>query len=204
MRRRFKASVAAGAFLLAPFLAQAQGGSVYEIRPSPQGRFALAVFKTGIWSGKKHLFLFQKYAGSVRLDPASPENSTVQLSLEGASAVCQDTWISPSDLQNIQNKAFEMMDVAKHPRLVFSSERIVAGGFNRFQVQGSLSIRGIARPAVVTVVMVRQDEETLLFNGSAEVRLKDYGLRPPSAALGLIGTGDQMHLEFVLRGTKVR
>ena len=196
--------MAAGAFLLAPLLAQGQGASVYEIRPSPQDRFALEVYKTGIWSGKKHLFLFQKCAGSVRLDPASPENSTVQLSIEGASAVCQDTWVSPSDLQSIQNKAFEMMDVARQHQLVFSSERIVAGGSNRFQVQGSLSIRGIARPAVVTVVMVRQDEETLVFNGSAEVRLKDYGLKPPSAALGLIGTADGMQLEFALRGTKVR
>jgi hypothetical protein len=34
--------------------------------------------------------------------------------------------------------------------------------------------------------------------------LKDYGLKPPSAALGLIGTADEMHLEFALRGTKVR
>jgi polyisoprenoid-binding protein YceI len=195
--------VAAGAFLLAPFLAHGQGAAVYEIRPSPQGRFALEVFKTGIWSGKKHLFLFQKYAGSVRFDPASPELSTVQLSIEGASAVCQDTWVGPSDLQSIQNKAFEMMDVAKHPQLVFSSERIVAVGSNRFQVQGSLSMRGIARPAVVTVVMIRQDDATLLFSGSAEVRLKDYGLKPPSAALGLIGTADQMHLEFALRALAV-
>ena len=140
----------------------------------------------------------------MRLDPASPENSTVQLSIKGASAVCQDTWVSPSDLQSIQKKAFEMMEVARHPQLVFSSERVVAGGSDRVQVQGSLSVRGIARPAVATVVMVRQDEETLLFNGSAEVRLKDYGLKPPSAALGLIGTADGMHLEFTLRGTKIR
>jgi polyisoprenoid-binding protein YceI len=196
--------VAAGALLLAPLLAQGQGASVYEVRPSPQGRFALEVSKTGIWSGKKHLFLFQKYAGTVRFDPASPENSTVQLTIEGGSAVCQDTWVSPSDLRNVQNKALEMMDVAKHPQLVFSSERIVALGSNRFQVHGSLGIRGIAKPAVVMVLMVRQDDETLLFNGSAEVRLKDYGLKPPSAALGLIGTADEMHLEFALRGTRVR
>ena len=176
---------------------------MYEIRPSPQSRFALEVLKTGIWSGKKHVFVFEKYSGSVRFDPASPENSTVQLSLEGASAVCQDTWVSPSDLQSIQKKAFEMMDVAKHPQLVFSSERIVTGGANRFQVHGSLSIRGIAKPAVVTVAMVRQDDGTLLFNGSAEVRLKDYGLKPPSAALGLIGTADEMHLEFALRALAV-
>jgi polyisoprenoid-binding protein YceI len=204
LRSRFQASVMAGALLLAPLLAQGQGASVYEVRPFPQGRVALEVLKTGIWSGKKHLFLFQKYAGTVRFDPASPENSTVQLTIEGGSAVCQDTWVSSSDLRSIQNKAWELMDVARHPQLVFSSERIVAFGSNRFQVHGFLVIRAIAKPAVVTVVMVRQDEETLLFNGGAEVRLKDYGLKAPNAALGLIGTADEMHLEFALRGTRVR
>ena len=204
MRGLFKAGVAAGALVLAPLLAQGQRAETYRIRPSPQGRFALEVFKTGIWSGKKHLFLFQKYAGSVRFDPAWPENSTVRLTIEGASAVREDTWVSSSDLRIIQNKALDMMDVAEHPQLVFSSERILALGSNRFQVHGSLSIRGVVRPAVVTVSMVRQDEETLLLNGSAEVRLKDYGLKPPSAALRLIGTADGMHLEFAWLAHRLR
>ena len=34
--------------------------------------------------------------------------------------------------------------------------------------------------------------------GRAVVRLKDYALKPPSAALGTIGTKNEMTVEFLL------
>jgi polyisoprenoid-binding protein YceI len=201
---RQRESLAVAALLLTPLFAHGQEASVYEIRPSPEGRFALEVFKTGLWKGRKHLFLFGDYRGSLRLDLASPWNSTVQFTVEGASAACQDTWVGPSDLRNIQSKAFEMMDVASYPRLVFSSRRIVPLGLNRYEVQGSLEIGGRARPVTVNVTLSKQEPDVLMFNGSAEVRLNDYGLKPPSAALGLIGTQNEMDLEFALRANKVQ
>ena len=204
MRRRHWTSLAAGTFLLSPLCVQSRGASAYEIHPSPQSRFALEVFKTGLWEGRKHLFLFQNYAGTLSFDLASPENAAMHLTLEAASAVCQDTWVSQSDLKKIQNQAFTMMDVANHPQLVFSSQRIVPLGADRYKVEGSLDIRGIAKPVTVNVTMSRQDDGTLVFNGAAEVRMKDYGLKPPSAALGLIGTKDEMKVTFLLRATVVQ
>jgi hypothetical protein len=35
-------------------------------------------------------------------------------------------------------------------------------------------------------------------SGHAVVRLKDYGLKPPTAALGTIGTKNEMTVEFSL------
>lgn len=186
------------AILLAPALAQAQETAVYELGPSPQGRFALEVFKSGLWDGKKHLFLFTSYRGTLRYDHAVPENSRVELTVEGASAACQDTWVSPSDLRKVQAKALEMMDVTKHPRLLFTSQRIVPLGGDRFRVEGLLVIGGISKPVSVDVKLAGQSGEVLTFQGSAEVRLKDYGLKPPGAALGLIGTKNEMSLEFML------
>jgi polyisoprenoid-binding protein YceI len=192
------------ALLLAPALAETQETTVYEFAPSPQGRFALEVFKSGIWNGKKHLFLFTNYRGSLRYDRAAPENSRVELKVEGTSAACQDTWVSPSDLQKVQAKALEMMDVAKHPQLLFTSQRIVPLGGDRFRVDGLLNIRGISKPVSVDVTLSGQDGEVLTFKGSAEVRLQDYGLKPPGAALGLIGTKNEMNLEFVLLARRAK
>ena len=36
------------------------------------------------------------------------------------------------------------------------------------------------------------------FRGDARIRLTDYGLKPPTAALGLVGTKDDMDFNFVL------
>jgi len=204
MRSRPAITAVVAAMLLVPWFAGGQNASVYEIRPSPEGRFALEVYKTGVWKGRKHLFLFRDYRGTIHFDPASPENSTVQLMIDGASAVCQDTWVSPSDLKTIQSKAFEMMNLAGHPQLVFSSRRIVPRDGGWYMIQGSLEIGGNSQPVTVNVKLARQPPDALLFGGNAEVRLKDYGLKPPSAALGLIGTRSEMNVEFALRATKVR
>jgi polyisoprenoid-binding protein YceI len=195
---------AVSALLLIPALAQSQETAVYEIGPSPQGRFALEVFKTGIWNGKKHLFLFANYHGTVRYDRAAPENSRVELTVEGASAACQDTWISPSDLQKVQAKALEMMDVVKHPQISFTSQRIVLLGGDRFRVEGLLNIRGIPKPVSVDVRLAGQDGGALTFKGSAEVQLLDYGLKPPGAALVMIGTKNEMSLEFALPARRAK
>jgi hypothetical protein len=42
------------------------------------------------------------------------------------------------------------------------------------------------------------------FTGSATVRITDFGLKPPSAALGVIGTKDEMTFSFVLRAAASR
>jgi polyisoprenoid-binding protein YceI len=191
-------------FLLVPALAQTQETITYEVRPSPEGRFALEVFKSGIWNGKKHVFLFKDYRGVVQFDRATPENSRVEASVEGASAECQDTWESPSDLKKVQDKALEMMDVAKHPQLLFTSQRIVPLGGDRFKVEGQLTIRGIAKPVSVDVTLAEKDGGVLAFKGTAEVLMKDYGLKPPSAALGTIGTKNEMHIEFALLAWRTR
>jgi hypothetical protein len=39
-----------------------------------------------------------------------------------------------------------------------------------------------------------------VLSGSAIVKLSDYRLRPPWAALGAIGTKDEMRVEFKLLG----
>jgi len=198
LAKRAKMRWAVWALLLVPDLAPAQETTVYEFGPSSQGRFALEVFKSGLWDGKKHLFLFASYRGTLRYDRAVPENSRVELTVETASAACQDTWVSPSDLQKVQAKALEMMGAAKHPQLLFTSQRIVPLGGDRFQVQGLLNIKGIPKPVSVDVRLSGQDSEVLTAKGSAQVRLQDYGLKPPGAALGLIGTKNEMNLEFVL------
>ena len=40
------------------------------------------------------------------------------------------------------------------------------------------------------------DPAKLRLRGNAKIHLKDYGLKPPSALLGAIGTKEEMSLEF--------
>lgn len=177
----------------------------YRIQPAPGDRFALEVYKTGLLSGKKHLFLFERYTGNLLYDPDSPRNSRVEVRIEGVSAVCQDTWVKPKDLKKILDTALhEMMDVEKHPELSFSSTGVLPKGEDQSDVQGLLTIRGIAKPASVSVTTKRLKDDAFSFNGTARVKLKDYGLKPPSAALGAVGTKNEMTVSFVLTARRIK
>jgi polyisoprenoid-binding protein YceI len=173
--------------------------AAYEIRPAQGARFVLTVEKTGLLRGKKHQFVFEDYRGTLHYDSDSPEHSRVDLSIRSASAVCMDKWVSQKDLKKIQAYALDdMLAAEKYPELHFSSAGVVRKGENTFEVAGTLTIRGIAKPTTVMVELGRDSSRISSLSGHAVVRLKDYGLKPPTAALGTIGTKNEMTVEFSL------
>lgn len=173
--------------------------TVYELKATSGSRFALTVEKTGLLSGKKHLFLFDRYQGMLVYDPETPERSRVELTIDAGSAVCKDSWVSRNDLKKIQDYALhDMLAVEKYPELRFRSTSVVRKSENSFQVAGMLAIRGIENPVTVSVTVDNQRGPLASLAGQAVVRLKDYGLKPPSAALGAIGTKNEMTVEFLL------
>ena len=167
-----------------------------RVAPGPGTHFTLEVEKTGLMmSGKKHVFLFERYSGILQLDQANPEKSSIQLDIEARSAVVKDDWVSAKDAKKIADYAqMEMMNSAKFPLLKFVSTTIAARGNGVYDVQGNLTIRGITKPVLVMVT-----EKSGVCEGKATVKLSDYKLKPPSALLGAIGTKNEMTVSFVLR-----
>jgi polyisoprenoid-binding protein YceI len=175
----------------------------YQIRPSEAGRFALTVEKTGLYRGKKHLFLFQKFEGRLDFDAQKPEASKIELTIDANSLVCKDDWVSANDLKKVMETALDdMLSVKKFPSMTFVSAAIQAQGADKYQAQGTLTLRGIAKPASVTVTLDGSNPAALRLQGSAVIRLTDYKLKPPSALLGAIGTKNEMTLNFTLIATK--
>jgi hypothetical protein len=54
---------------------------------------------------------------------------------------------------------------------------------------------GISKPVSVQVILGAD----LSIQGSAKLKMTDWGMKPPSAALGAIGTRDEMSVAFVLK-----
>ncbi len=184
--------------LIMPLSLSAQA-SLYEIKPDPNSRFALEIYKTGLMSGKKHLFFFERYAGAVNYNPAAPESSRIDVNVEASSFVVKDDWVSASQAKSIREEAEGKngLEVGKHPAIRFVSSSVARLG-EGFVVQGTLTIRGVERPVTVNVAMKPGEAGALRFDGKAEVKLKDYGIKPPSAALGAIGTRHEMAVSFTL------
>lgn len=170
---------------------------IYRVEPGPGDRFAVEVEKTGLMSGKKHLFLFERYRGKLSWDAESPDRSSVEWIIEAPSIVCKDTWVKPKEIGKIEKVAREeMLAAGRYPEIRFRSEAVVRKGEDEFEVRGGLTIRDRTVPVAVLVRRLPAQGTRLRFQGSATVRLKDYGLKPPSALLGAIGTKNEMRVEF--------
>ena len=50
--------------------------------------FALEVFKSKLWEGRKHTFPFDRFSGLLVFDRERPERSSVRFVVESASAQC--------------------------------------------------------------------------------------------------------------------
>jgi len=187
------------ALVSSPFLS----ASEYVIQPAPDCEVHLTVYKTGLMRGKSHSFMFERYHGILRYDATKPEASAVSLDIESASAICKDTWVSSKDLRKIEAFALnDMLDSGHHPSIHFESAVVKPLQAKAYEVQGTLTIRDIAKPVKVSVTVDGVSEEFLTFRCNAVIRLTDYRLRPPTAGLGTIGTKDEMTTEFRLKAVK--
>jgi polyisoprenoid-binding protein YceI len=192
MRKFTTAIVGASVVSLLPAAA-----ATYDLGPSNGSRFALEVYKTRLMAGKKHAFVFERYGGELVFDPLKPEDAKVTFTLEAPSVVCTDTWVNDGSRRKIQATARDqMMQADRYPRLTFISSRVTVKGEGQYDVEGMLTIRDRTRSVVVHVSM-----KDCALEGSARLKLSDFGLKPPKGVtLGLMGTKDEMAVIFRLAG----
>jgi polyisoprenoid-binding protein YceI len=170
----------------------------YEIRPSDSNKLELRVAKTGLYRGKVHVFVFPQYSGTLGYDPQKPENSRVSLTISASDIKLTDTWLSEKDFKSVQEYALQdMLAANKYPEIQYQSADVRGIDASHFEVRGTLTIRGIAKPTILHVML----DSGPRFAGEAVIRLTDYGLKPPKAALGLVGTENEMKFSFLISPT---
>jgi polyisoprenoid-binding protein YceI len=173
----------------------------YLLQPDPGSTLELKVYKTGLMSGKVHTFVFRRFEGAVEFDPAAPEQTSVRFRVQADSIECLDDWVSEKDRAKILQEARgPMLAVDQYPRLVFEADGLAPDPDGGFSTEGRLTIRDRTNPVNVKVD-VTETGGGLTITGTARVSLDDYGLKPPSAALGMIGTKSVMDVRFSLHAS---
>jgi polyisoprenoid-binding protein YceI len=172
------------------WLASVGFAAEWKVAPATANTVDLYVEKTGVMSGKKHWFRFPQLTGSFSTDPAK-----VELQFDVKAMQCFDTWLSEKDQKKVLEHALgkETLDVAKYPTVTFVSTAVADG-----TVTGTLTIRGISKPVKVSVKQAGEGK----YEGSAVFKMTDFGIKPAKAALGAVGTKDEMTLQFKLTGSR--
>ena len=175
----------------------------YTIHPAAESTFTLEVFKTGLLAGKKHFFFFEQYEGEIDYDPQRIEDSRVRFTVQANSITCKDTWVKPEDRKKILDAALtDMLAANQYSQISFASTRIVPKSKGQYEIQGDLTVRGIAKPITFQAAVKPVGDKRLEIDGDARISHKDYGLKPLSRFGGIVGTKDQMLLRFLVWAEK--
>jgi len=118
---------------------------------------------------------FTDFEGAVRIHPNSPETSSVEFSIDAASV---DTDVADRD-KHLRSADF--FDVEKYPRITFVSSRIRPAGADRYEVTGTLTMRGVSKEVTLPVTFLgfARDpwgSERAGFELETTLDRKDYGM----------------------------
>ena len=88
---------------------------------------------------------FTKFEGTIAYDAADVTKSTVNVSIDSASI---DTTVPDRD-KHLRSADF--FDVEKFPKITFASTKVTSVAANKLQVEGTLTMKGIAKPVTLDV-----------------------------------------------------
>lgn len=118
---------------------------------------------------------FDDFTGTIDFDEEHPERSSVRFTIQAASI---DTG-QPDRDNHLRSDDF--FAVETYPTLTFVSTAITPTGQRMFDVAGTLTMRGVARPIVIPVTFLGKardpwGNDKLAFEGEVTLNRKDFGL----------------------------
>lgn len=111
---------------------------------------------------------FDKMEGNIRFDPANPDESRFEVSVDVASI---NTGI---ELKNKHARSDKWFDAEKHPRINFLSKS-VSRTDTGFVVRGELELKGIRKEIAIPFAF-RSVGDRQLFYGKFKVNRGDFGI----------------------------
>ena len=132
-------------------------------------------------------------------------NVTADLSAEDGFADLSKVVITvKSDALECKNgtmnkKAIEALDAKDHPTIKYtaSANKVTTSGADlSIATTGQLEIAGKANTVNTTVTGKTQSDGSIRFTGTLPVKMSDYGIKPPTAMLGTMKTGNDVKVRF--------
>ncbi len=122
-----------------------------------------------------------------------PENPSVELWVDARALRVVDSDVSAKERAEVQStmEGPEVLDVHGFPEIHFRSTSVTQSGGNRWAVRGNLDLHGQSHPVVLEAT-----EAGAWFLGTTILKLRDYGITPPTAAGGSVNVKDEIKLEF--------
>ena len=157
----------------------------------------------------RHIFTmlggkFQDFSGTIKVDRAKPESSSVEFTIQAASILTNE----PKRDEHLKSPDF--FDVASHPTITFKSTSVKPGANNVYQVTGDLTMRGVTKSITIPVTFLGEGKdpwgnEKIGFETSTTLNRKDYGINwNKTLDQGGVLVGDEVKVQISVEANKVK
>ena len=142
---------------------------------------------------------FTEVTASGNLDPANPEASSVEVSINTASLKTNN------EQRDNDLRSSNFLEVDKYPTVTFKSTRIEPAGKDQYRMTGDLTIKGTTKPVTLKVLRYGEinDERMghrIAYSAEGEINRKEFGLTMNMMVDGrwIVGDEVKMYVELEL------
>ena len=148
------------------------------------------VFESGVLSAFGHE---HEISAPIRQGTFNETDRSVELVVDTRQMRVMDKDVSEKDRAEIQETMLgpKVLDSGRFPEVRFHSTAVEAAGQGRWTVQGNLTFHGLTR-----LVKVDVQGQAGHYQGSAELKQKDFGIEPVSGGGGAVKTKNELRVEF--------
>lgn len=152
------------------------------------------VYKGGLFSSFGH---DHEIRAPIKDGAFDQEKSTVWFVVEARSLQVRDAEASEKDRAEIQTTMLgpKVLDSENFREIRFRSTEVSRHSNDRWTVHGDLTLHGQTRPVEAEV-----ERQNGVYRGSAQLRQKDFGIKPVSVAGGSVKVKDEVRIEFEIVG----
>lgn len=139
---------------------------------------------------------FDTFSGEFSYDPAKPEASTVNVTIDTTS-------INSNHAERDKHlRSADFLNVEKFPKATFVSKKIVLDGKDEFDIVGDLTLNGVTKSVTIEVEKVGEGKDPwggyrAGFSGETTINLKDFNVK-----MDLGPASQSVKLELEVEGIK--
>lgn len=179
---------------LAASLALATSASAQTFTKSPAqveaGAYAIDASHTRVMFGVSHMGFstwygeFPSATGSLTLDPKTPANSKLEVTVQTASLTTTNTKLDD------ELRSADWLDATKYPTITFTSKSVKVTSPGKAEVVGDLTLHGVTRPVTLTASFNGAGPNPLSkayttgFEVSGKIKRSDFGVKTYIPVIG--------------------
>lgn len=164
-----------------------------------QGNFRASDFSLVI-KGTSNLHDWQSKANEVRANGSLSADASGLKSIGALSVEIPVRTIKSTKGSIMDNKTYDALKADAFPNITYKLEKVTGmnnrSGTYDINTTGYLTIAGATNKIDMYVQGKMGADGSITFNGSKKLKMTDYKIKPPTALMGTMTTGDEVEIVF--------